>query len=210
MPQGIPLLRTKRSGHLFPPILRTEELCRCKSPNWLQGCYVITIKKNQNKMDHIIGTLMRSVLLEAFARMVQKHSQTTIHLIQKGSNKKKVEYCVDHKNSLCCFQAIQGHSGGIPIVPELMGYTSIPYNWKEYKHLSQRLFVERSFYLGECIDSGWNRKRQTKASSLLHTSESFLVKIQMKKNLMMVTLFLRRCIIKRIGKHNQDTAYWKI
>ena len=38
----------------------------------------------------------------------------------------------DHKNSLCYFRAIQGHSGGFPIVPELMGYTSIPCDWKEY------------------------------------------------------------------------------
>ena len=49
-------LRTKGSGWLFPPILRTEELCQYMSPKWLQGLYVITIKKNENLMDHIIGT----------------------------------------------------------------------------------------------------------------------------------------------------------
>ena len=52
----LPFQRTKGSGQLFPPILRTEELCRYRSPNWLQGWYVITITKNENKMDHIIGT----------------------------------------------------------------------------------------------------------------------------------------------------------
>ena len=53
-------------------------------------------------------------------------------LIQEGSSKKRVECCMDHKISLLYFRAIQGHSGGLPIMPELMGYTSIPYNWKEY------------------------------------------------------------------------------
>ena len=55
-----------------------------------------------------------------------------IRLIREGSSKKRVEYCVDHRNSLFYFRAIQGHSGGIQIMPELMGYMSIPYNWKEY------------------------------------------------------------------------------
>ena len=45
---------------------------------------------------------------------------------------KRVEHCVDHKNSLCYLRAIQGHSGGIPIMSELMGYTSIPCIRKEY------------------------------------------------------------------------------
>ena len=49
-------LRAKESGWLLTPILRTEELCHYRSPKWLQGWYVITIKKNENLMDHIIGT----------------------------------------------------------------------------------------------------------------------------------------------------------
>ena len=39
---------------------------------------------------------------------------------------------MDHKNSLAYLRAFHGHSGGISILPELMGYTSIPYNWEEY------------------------------------------------------------------------------
>ena len=35
------------------------------------------------------------------------------------------EYCEDSKNSLAHFRAIQGHSGGIPIDPELMEYIRI-------------------------------------------------------------------------------------
>ena len=38
---------------------------------------------------------------------------------------------------------------------------------------SQRLFVERSIYLGEWIDSRWKTKRQSTTSSLLHTLQNF-------------------------------------
>ena len=36
------------------------------------------------------------------------------------------------QNSLAYLRAIQGHSGGISIDPELMVYIRIPYSWKEY------------------------------------------------------------------------------
>ena len=43
----LPFLRTKGSGQLCPPILRTEELCQYRSPKWLQGWYVFTIMKTR-------------------------------------------------------------------------------------------------------------------------------------------------------------------
>ena len=51
----LPFLRSKGSRSLLTPILRTEELCRYKIPNWLSGWYVITIKTNEKKMDRIFG-----------------------------------------------------------------------------------------------------------------------------------------------------------
>ena len=77
---------------------------------------------------------VRLVLLKVFGKQRAQifTERFWIQFIQEGSSEKRVEYCVDHKNSLCYFRAIQGHSGSIPIMPELMGHTSIPYNWKEY------------------------------------------------------------------------------
>ena len=69
----------------------------------------------------------------------------------------------------------------------------------ERVHLSERLFVERSVYLGERTDSGWKRKRQSTASSLLCNSELFSWKSRWKKNSMMISQFLGKCIITVIG-----------
>ena len=126
-------LRAKGSWLVFPPILRTEELFVYRSPKWLQVWYVFTIKKNENLMDHIIGTLYGQYCWRRLENMEHKISQKNqIQLIKEGSSQKRFEICVDHKNSLACFRAIQGHSGSIPKMPELMGHTSISYNWKEY------------------------------------------------------------------------------
>ena len=107
---------------------------------------------------------MRSVLLKAFAKYgAQEFSEKYwIQLIHEGSRKKRVEYCVDHKNSLCHLRAIEGHSGGFPIAPELMGYTSVPHNWNIYS--SQKLFVGCSIFLGSgLIPGGKERDKSQQA-----------------------------------------------
>ena len=47
-------------------------------------------------------------------------------------NNTRFEYCEDSKKSLTNFRAIQGHSGGVTIAPELMEHILIPYDWKEF------------------------------------------------------------------------------
>ena len=58
---------------------------------------------------------VRSVLLKAFARYgaQQFPEDHWIRLIHEGSSTKRIEFCVDHKNSLCYLRAIQGHPCGI-------------------------------------------------------------------------------------------------
>ena len=55
-----------------------------------------------------------------------------LRLIHDGSTKKRLEFCQDKDENLCYFRAIQEHSGGTPICPELMKYTPFPCTWKEY------------------------------------------------------------------------------
>ena len=95
-----------------------------------------------------------------------------IQIIQEGSSKKRVEFCVDHKNYLAHFRAVQGHSGGIPIVPELMGYTSFPYNCKECIFHRGCSWSVQYILASGLIPVGKESDPST-ASNLLCTSEPF-------------------------------------
>ena len=79
--------------------------------------------------DSIKPLLMRAFAHEGAPDFSDKNWLRPIH---EGSIKKRLEYCTDDDGNLCCFPAIQGHSGGIPTSPELMKCTFIPYTWKEY------------------------------------------------------------------------------
>ena len=63
-------------------------------------------------------------------------------------------------------------------MPELMGLTSIPHHWKEYIFHRGCSWSVQSI-LGSGLISGGKASDST-GSSLLHTSESFWLKIQMK------------------------------
>ena len=77
---------------------------------------------------------IRPLLLKAFAKhgardFSEKH---WLRLVHQGSRKTRFENCEDSNNSLAYFRAIQGHSRGLTINPELMEHIPIPYNWKEF------------------------------------------------------------------------------
>ena len=76
----------------------------------------------------ILWDMIGPVLLKAFAKHgAQDFSEKYwLRLIHEGSSKTRIEYCEDSQNSLAYFRAIQGHSGGIPIDPELMVKIRIP------------------------------------------------------------------------------------
>ena len=50
----------------------------------------------------------------------------------EGSNKTRFEDCESSTNSWVYIRAIQVHTGGNRIAPELMGHVAVPYTWKEF------------------------------------------------------------------------------
>ena len=74
---------------------------------------------------------MRPVLLKAFAKWGARDfkDKRLLRLVHHGSSKTRFEYCEDSKNSVAYSRAIQEHSGGITIDPELMEHILTPYVW---------------------------------------------------------------------------------
>ena len=57
--------------------------------------------------------------------------------LQHGSQKTIFEIRKNADNELVYVRAIQGHSGGMTIQPELMNYVLISYEWKNFIHLKR-------------------------------------------------------------------------
>ena len=114
---------------------------------------------------------VRSVLLKACAQEGAEHFSDNhwIQLIQQGSSsKKRIEYCLDNKKSLCCLRAIQGHSGGVPMKPRNDGI-HIYSAQLERVCISQGIFMGFLFYFGKWTNSGREKERLIPTSSLFHT-----------------------------------------
>ena len=75
---------------------------------------------------------IRSVLLKAFAKHgAQKFSEKSwLYPVREGSSKAKLSTVRVPQNSLAYFRAIQGHSGGIPIDPELIVLSAFIQSWR--------------------------------------------------------------------------------
>ena len=129
-----PFTREKGSGRLVLPKIRSEDLCQYRSSKMVTRMVRRYDQDDRQSDASTHWDTRMPVLLKAF----EKHGARDfsekywLRLIHEGSSKTRVEYCEDSKNSLACFQAIQGHSGGIPIDFELMEFVRIPYNWKKF------------------------------------------------------------------------------
>ena len=55
-----------------------------------------------------------------------------INFIWKGSNKRRFQYCQNSCNNLLYLRAIQRHTRGEMIPPEMLGHVLIPHMWKEF------------------------------------------------------------------------------
>ena len=104
--------------------------------------------------------------------------------IYEGSNKMRFQYCINSKNSLLYIRAIQGHTGGNFIAPELMGHVDVPYKWKEFLFHRGCSFNVTSILTSGPITGGRESKegRQTIFFTPLNP---FGDKIQSKKDLAM-------------------------
>ena len=70
---------------------------------------------------------------------VQKWTkQTCLNHPEKGSNKKRLQYCVDSYGYILHMRAIQGHSGGNKVDLSAQDTVEIPYNWID--HILSRWF----------------------------------------------------------------------
>ena len=108
---------------------------------------------------------LRPVLLKVFAKhgardFSEKH---WLQLIHQGSSKTRFEYCEDSKISLAYLRAIQGHSGGITVDPELMGHIS--------DSLQLEVLSASNPSLRTVSYQGGEQARRT--DHLLHTTQSF-------------------------------------
>ena len=50
----------------------------------------------------------------------------------KGSNNTRFQYCKNSRDVLLYIRALQGHTGGNVMAPELMGHVAVPCKWKEF------------------------------------------------------------------------------
>ena len=117
---------------------------------------------------HSMGPKLRKAFQKAGGR---KFSDTDwLQHIYEGSNQMRFQYCMSSENFSLYIRAIQGHTGGNLIAPELIGHVAIPYRWKEF------LFDRGcSFQVTSILKSGLirTRKQRKKTDHLLHTFQPF-------------------------------------
>ena len=92
--------------------------------------------------------------------------------IFEGNSKTRMEYCKNKDGILCNLRAIQGHSGGIPIEPQSMGYVFIPRNWKRYINHRGRSWNSQSI-LGKGLIPGGKEKDKARRAVFLTPTNPF-------------------------------------
>ena len=105
--------------------------------------------------DSIKSVLMRKFALEGGRDFSDK---AWLQMILKGSTIERIEYCNDEDEILRYLRAVQEHSGGIPIEPEVMHCVFILHNWKKYI-FHRGFFIELPIHTRIWIDSWRKRDR---------------------------------------------------
>ena len=84
------------------------------------------------------GAIKWNTLLTRLCRDFEKENagrwsnKEWLHLLQRGSDKKRFQQCLKSDCLIIYMRAIQRHSGGTKVDPTLLDNVLIPYNWSEY------------------------------------------------------------------------------
>ena len=99
----------------------------------------------------------------------------------KGSNRVRFECCETFQNDLVYVRAIQGHSGGETIAPDLMNHVLLTLKWKDIMYHKGSIFNMKSIIADGLVPGGKESGRQTKFSlHLIHLNQMMKTKIIMK------------------------------
>ena len=107
-----------------------------------------------------IEAVHRSALFPQLRRDFEREGARTVSYSQwlghiyRGSNKPRFQCRVDSNNNLLHVRAIQGHSGGELIAPELLNHVAIPPRWKEYLYHVGSFFAVNSILQAGLIAGG--------------------------------------------------------
>ena len=110
------------------------------------------------------------------------------------------------KNSLAHFRAIQGHSGGISIDPQLMGYVRIPCNWKKFMYHRRCSFSIQSILENGLIPGG--KESHKGRQSVFFTPLNHFGGDSDEEELRDDHTIPQKVHYYSHWKHNQDAVYW--
>ena len=93
--------------------------------------------------------------------------RSCFNLLQRGSDKKRFQYCIGSEGLVVYLRAIQGHSGGTMVDLAVVDNVDMPYGWSEYFH-----HVGCSRCPSSRTNGSWKRCERRAAKSVLHQSGS--------------------------------------
>ena len=152
------VLIIKEFGRTCPPMNTvTDTSGKPKSRNLSVHWYDMSTHEKERQMGQFLQIQVQSS--NSDSKVIEEAISLTdwITFNWKGSNKTRFQYCQNSCNKLLCLRAIQGHTGGEKIPPEMLGHAPIPHNWKEFAFHRGCSF---KYIHIEC----WTHRRRTRRS----------------------------------------------
>ena len=143
--------------------LSKETLFQPKFQNCSWDWYVV-MTKNERETDGAVHWNPMGPILRKFFRSPEgENSRTRIgfNTLMKEATRFRFQCCMNSKNSLLKIRAIQGHTGGNVVAPELMGHVAIPYKWNDFLYHRGCSFNVTSILTWGLIAGGQSRRRRT-------------------------------------------------